>query len=156
MQRRSNAQNLTKKAKAQNLAKKKVKFAGVRCEFSALVDTCLPNFCAAGSTCILKERRQTCQNCAWHRNDADEQCRLRALSFDGGYAAISAQLGRLEWTLKIEMATTSRDAILVYAVSGEQLRRERRATRRAASDAASGERRGERRATRRAKSDSDR
>ncbi|KAI6229219.1 hypothetical protein M3Y95_00508200 [Aphelenchoides besseyi] len=91
---------------------------GKHCELSLQVDTCMPNLCYSDSTCQLVDRQQFCRNCKWHQLDADQQCRLRSISFgaeSSSFVAIPAQLGRLEWEMSFEFATMNQNAILLFA-----------------------------------------
>ncbi|KAI6226363.1 hypothetical protein M3Y99_01296100 [Aphelenchoides fujianensis] len=80
------------------------------------LNACYAHSCLNNST--LNGRQQKCENCRWNPLDADEQCRLKAISFGAdspSFIAIPAQLNRLEWELSFEFATMNNEAVLLYA-----------------------------------------
>uniref|UniRef100_A0A0K0EWQ0 Flamingo-like protein FMI-1 (inferred by orthology to a C. elegans protein) n=1 Tax=Strongyloides venezuelensis TaxID=75913 RepID=A0A0K0EWQ0_STRVS len=91
-------------------------YSGKNCEISSELDTCLPTSCHSDSICTIKNRKPTCQFCRWEKTDTDDNCKLRSISFFGdGYVVVPVTLSRLQWHIKINVATIVREGLIFYA-----------------------------------------
>lgn len=78
------------------------KVLGDRCEIPTQSRTCLPGYCAGGSVCHVDgEGRMKCSGCQHdQRQEADERCRLSAISFHGkGALHIEEKISRIQWII---------------------------------------------------------
>uniref|UniRef100_A0A0K0EGQ1 Cadherin n=1 Tax=Strongyloides stercoralis TaxID=6248 RepID=A0A0K0EGQ1_STRER len=91
-------------------------YNGKNCEILNELDTCLPTSCHSDSICVIKNRKPTCQFCKWEKSETDNYCRLRSISFSGdGYIVVPVTLSRLQWYIKINIATIVKEGLILYA-----------------------------------------
>uniref|UniRef100_A0A7E4VR33 Protocadherin Fat 1 n=1 Tax=Panagrellus redivivus TaxID=6233 RepID=A0A7E4VR33_PANRE len=88
---------------------------GPRCEFPLSKTMCTSLTCKNGAECHLQDGEPVCRYCRWQQPDADEFCRLRALSFGGNGSVIIPRMpGRYEWDLSLSIATVSGNGVILY------------------------------------------
>uniref|UniRef100_A0A914YDA7 Uncharacterized protein n=1 Tax=Panagrolaimus superbus TaxID=310955 RepID=A0A914YDA7_9BILA len=87
-----------------------------KCEFAISVTSCTPFTCRNGAECHVLNNHPICRYCQWPKPDADDNCRLRSISFGGnGYVVIPKIPERYEWEASLDIATISSIGIILYA-----------------------------------------
>ncbi|GMT23971.1 hypothetical protein PFISCL1PPCAC_15268, partial [Pristionchus fissidentatus] len=89
---------------------------GSECEMAPHSLTCSAGFCKSDSRCVLREGKMNCVQCKYDYQDTDERCSLRSISLDGkGIVRVEQQLGRMQWKIRLRIATISHDGIILFA-----------------------------------------
>jgi cadherin EGF LAG seven-pass G-type receptor 1 len=91
-------------------------FTGAGCEIGLTADSCQPNICSRGSTCLPKVRGGfQCQNCSSRGDFVNSLCELTARSFSrGSYLTFPGLKNRFRLNLKMSFATHQRNGLLLY------------------------------------------
>ncbi|CAB3399016.1 unnamed protein product [Caenorhabditis bovis] len=88
---------------------------GRHCEISIHALTCVPGYCESDSVCELENNEMRCRHCKFNKDDTDERCRLRSISFDGdGLLNTNVDIPRTQWTIKFRVATIAHNGVLLF------------------------------------------
>ncbi|CAD6194585.1 unnamed protein product [Caenorhabditis auriculariae] len=77
--------------------------------------TCVPGYCSSDSVCELETHGMKCRHCKYSGDDADDRCRLRAVSFPGdAMLNVNEDLSRMHWRVEFRIATIAHDGVIFF------------------------------------------